>query len=117
VALQRLLKDVYRRPILEKWRGMMIVDPKYTELVRTESASETEPRVAPLPSAEPPATPKVTEVDETSRVLAVHNELAMVSSLDPARAAQIRRRVLTRAYEATAVVDALARRILESGVL
>jgi hypothetical protein len=96
---------------------MMIVDPKYTELVRTESVGETEPRVAPVPSVEPSVAPKVTEVDETSRVLAVHNELTMVSSLDPSRAAQIRRRVLTRAYEATAVVDALARRILESGVL
>lgn len=96
---------------------MMIVDPKYTELVRTQSVSETEPCIAPVPSVEPAVAPKVTEVDETSRVLAVHNELTMVSSLDPARAAQIRRRVMMRAYEATAVVDALARRILESGVL
>jgi len=96
---------------------MMIVDPKYTELVRTETVSETESRIAPVPSVEPVVAPQVTESDETSRVLAVHNELTMGSSLDPARAAQIRRRVLTRAYEATAVVDALARRILESGVL
>ena len=85
--------------------------------MRTETVSETEPRIAPVPNVEPVVVPKITEIDETSRVLAVHNELTMGSTLDPARAAQIRRRVLTRAYEATAVVDALARRILESGVL
>jgi hypothetical protein len=115
--LQRLLKDVSRRPILKEWRGMMIVDPKYTELVRTESVSEPDPRIAPVPAVEPVVVPKVTEIDETSRVLAVHSELMLGHSLEPARAAQIRRRVLTRAYEATAVVDALARRILESGDL
>ena len=95
----------------------MIIDRKYIELVRTESVPETEPRVAPKPTAEPIVAPTFTDIDETSRVLAVHNELAPISSLERGRAAQIRRRVLSRAYEASAVVDAIARRILESGDL
>ena len=95
----------------------MIIDRKYTRIVRTESVRETEPRVAPKPNTDPVVAPPFTDIDETSRVLAVHNELAPLSDLEPGRAAQIRRRVLMRAYKAGAVVDAIARRILESGDL
>lgn len=95
----------------------MIIDRKYTRIVRTEPMRETEPRVGPKPNTDPVCAPTLTDIDETSRVLVVHSELTPLSGLEPSRAAQVRRRVLIRAYEAGAVVEAIARRILESGDL
>jgi hypothetical protein len=40
-----------------------------------------------------------------------------MDSVDPARAAQIRERVLSGAYDTLEVVDAVARRLLQSGDL
>jgi hypothetical protein len=56
------------------------------------------------------------EISDAGRALAARDRDA-ASGLDPARAAKIRGRILSGAYDTLEVVDAVARRLLDSGDL
>jgi len=71
-------------------------------------------------SASTPAGPSDSvDISDAGRALAARGGQAAPrsGSLDPARAAQIRQRVLGGAYDTLEVVDAVARRVLSSGDL
>ena len=57
------------------------------------------------------------QISDAGRALAARGETAQSAGLDPARAARIRQRVLSGAYDTLEVVDAVARRLLDSGDL
>ena len=61
------------------------------------------------------------QISDAGRALAARadgtSDSASTSSLDPARASRIRQRVLSGAYDTLEVVDAVSRRLLDSGDL
>jgi hypothetical protein len=57
------------------------------------------------------------QISDAGRALAAREADGKVGSFDSTRAEQIRSRVLYGAYDSLEVVDALARRLLESGDL
>ena len=57
------------------------------------------------------------QISDAGRALAARGDTAQSVGLDPARAARIRQRVLSGAYDTLEVVDAVARRLLGSGDL
>ncbi len=57
------------------------------------------------------------QISDAGRALAARGDTPPSSGLDPARAARIRDRVLSGAYDTLEVVDAVARRLLDSGDL
>jgi negative regulator of flagellin synthesis FlgM len=79
----------------------------------TERTSDIRP-IAPAPSAAD-RSDKV-EISDAGRALAARDGDES-SGLDPARAARIRGRILNGAYDTLEVVDAVARRLLDSGDL
>lgn len=102
----------------------MYIYPKSTGPIRPETASQTADvnekdsdvrPVAPAP-ANIDRSDKV-EISDAGRALAARDGKEASSSLDPARAARIRGRVLSGAYDTLEVVDAVARRLLDSGDL
>jgi negative regulator of flagellin synthesis FlgM len=54
-------------------------------------------------------------ISDAGRALAARDGATESAGLDPARAARIRERVLSGAYDTLEVVDAVARRLLDSG--
>ncbi len=100
----------------------MYIYPKNTGPIRPEAASQpidlserdAETRPAPAPAAID-RSDKV-EISDAGRALAAR-EGDQASGLDPARAARIRGRILSGAYDTLEVVDAVARRLLDSGDL
>jgi len=106
----------------------MHIYPKYTGPIRpdttggTADASESSP-VRPLSPAgtngtTPDRSDKV-EISDAGRALSARDSGSADASsgLDPARAAKIRGRILSGAYDTLEVVDAVARRLLDSGDL
>ena len=79
----------------------------------TERSSDIRP-IAPAPSAVD-RSDKV-EISDAGRALAARDGDES-QGLDPARAARIRGRILSGAYDTLEVVDAVARRLLDSGDL
>jgi hypothetical protein len=72
--------------------------------------------VAPATSS-PDRSDKV-QISDAGRALAARTDgTDSSSSLDPARASRIRGRILSGAYDTLEVVDAVARRLLDSGDL
>jgi negative regulator of flagellin synthesis FlgM len=76
--------------------------------------------IAPTPSSAD-RSDKV-QISDAGRALAARADgsadaASSSSSLDPARASRIRQRVLSGAYDTLEVVDAVSRRILDSGDL
>jgi hypothetical protein len=65
-------------------------------------------------TAAPSSVDRSVSISDAGRALARDS---MADSVDPARASQIRERVLSGAYDSLEVVDALARRLLHSGDL
>jgi hypothetical protein len=57
------------------------------------------------------------QISDAGRALAARGETADTSSVDPSRTARIRGRVLSGAYDTLEVVDAVARRLVDSGDL
>lgn len=102
----------------------MYIYPKNTGPIRPDTASsaadvsesgDVRPAAAaPAPSAID-RSDKV-EISDAGRALAARDG-DQASPLDPARAARIRGRVLSGAYDTLEVVDAVARRLLDSGDL
>lgn len=105
----------------------MHIYPKNTGPVRPETTTRpTQPAdstdrdsvraVSPTPSSLD-RSDKV-QISDAGRALAARDGgSASASSLDPARADKIRGRVLSGAYDTLEVVDAVARRLLDTGDL
>ena len=88
----------------------------------TQTASRTDatqqvavPAVVPTQSSTD-RTDKV-EISDAGRALAAREVEVPIPGLEPARAANIRNRVLSGAYDSLSVVDTVARRLLVSGDL
>ncbi len=103
----------------------MYIYPKSSGSIRPESTSQpadvsetgSVKPVAPSPTGSD-RSDKV-EISDAGRALAARDgsETQASSGLDPARADQIRGRVLSGAYDTLEVVDTVARRLLDSGDL
>lgn len=103
----------------------MYIYPKSTGPIRPETTSQ--PADVTESGSVQPIAPGSTGADRSDKVQISDAGRALAardgqgaqgsSSLDPARADQIRGRVLSGAYDTLEVVDAVARRILDSGDL
>lgn len=107
----------------------MHIYPKNTGPLRPDTTRATQPAdtsdrgpiqpVGPTPSSLN-RSDKV-QISDAGRALAARadgtSDSASTSSLDPARASRIRQRVLSGAYDTLEVVDAVSRRLLDSGDL
>ena len=102
----------------------MYIYPKNTGPIRPETASNAADvsETAEVRPAAPVSAPSAAdrsdkvEISDAGRALAARDG-DQASGLDPARAARIRGRVLSGAYDTLEVVDAMARRLLDSGDL
>ncbi|HEY4219207.1 MAG TPA: hypothetical protein VGM67_18820 [Gemmatimonadaceae bacterium] len=106
----------------------MQIYPKNTGPLRSDSTRASQPvdsdqspiqPIAPTPSSAD-RSDKV-QISDAGRALAARADgpadSASTSSLDPVRASRIRQRVLSGAYDTLEVVDAVSRRLLDSGDL
>lgn len=101
----------------------MYIYPKSTGPIRPETASQTADATETTSDVRPVSSgasavdrsDKV-EISDAGRALAARGG-DQASGLDPARAARIRGRILSGAYDTLEVVDAVARRLLDSGDL
>jgi hypothetical protein len=101
----------------------MYIYPKNSGSIRPESTSQ--PTDVSATGAIKPATSTpsssdrsdTVEISDAGRALAARDgtETTSKSGLEPARADQIRGRVLSGAYDTLEVVDTVARRLLDSG--
>jgi negative regulator of flagellin synthesis FlgM len=102
----------------------MQIYPKNTGPLRPETprtqATDVSDRssVQPIGSA-PSASDRSdkVQISDAGRALAARGDRTSSSSLDPARAQAIRGRILSGAYDTLEVVDAVARRLLDTGDL
>ena len=101
----------------------MQIYPKHTGPLRPDSTRATPAadtaesdaiRSVPQTPSSADRSDKVS-ISEAGRALAAREGGAERASLDPSRASQIRERVLSGAYNTLEVVDAVARRLLDSG--
>jgi negative regulator of flagellin synthesis FlgM len=103
----------------------MHIYPKHTGPLSSDISHAAQPvdaadRVAPSAS---PSTPSSSDrsdkvqISDAGRALAARGSDRAAADLDPARAASIRTRILSGAYDTVQVVDAVARRLLDSGDL
>jgi negative regulator of flagellin synthesis FlgM len=105
----------------------MIIYPKNPGAIRPEPTRPSQltdvPERAPLQPVGPaPSTldrSDRVEISDAGRALAARDRdpAQQSTGLDPARAEQIRGRILSGAYDTLEVVDAVARRLLDSGDL
>ena len=101
----------------------MYIYPKNPGQIRPDTASQTNDvsdrsavvRPTPVVQSTVDRSDKV-QISDAGRALAAREGDAP-SGLDPARAASIRGRVLSGAYDTLEVVDSVARRLLDSGDL
>jgi hypothetical protein len=97
----------------------MHIYPKTTGPIRPETTRA--PNTDPVPETAPiqPARGDTAANDRADRVEIsdAGRALAARDGFDPVRAAQIRGRILSGAYDTLEVVDAVARRLLDSGDL
>ena len=103
----------------------MQIYPKNAGPIRPETTRTSQPAdaadggavraVSPTPSSAD-RSDKVS-ISDAGRALAARDGDTESVGLDPARAARIRERVLNGAYDTLEVVDAVARRLLDSGDL
>ena len=102
----------------------MYIYPKSTGPIRPETASQsadvtgrdTDDIASPAPAPASPVRSDKVEISDAGRALAARDGRES-QSLDPARAARIRGRILSGAYDTLEVVDAVSRRLLDSGDL
>jgi hypothetical protein len=103
----------------------MQIYPKNPGQIRPETTRATQPADSAESGAIRTVRPTPSSVDRSDRVsisdagraLAARDGGTESVGLDPARAARIRERVLNGAYDTLEVVDAVARRLLDSGDL
>jgi hypothetical protein len=107
---------------MSEWRKRMQIYPKDADAVRrdaTQSSRAADGDAVGVISATP------TSVDRSDRAVTTDAGRASTARrgapgrapLDPVRASQIRHLVLSGAYDTLEVVDAVARRLLDSGDL
>jgi negative regulator of flagellin synthesis FlgM len=101
----------------------MHIYPKNLGPISPETARPSQPADAPERAQVRPVAPvpgaaersdKV-EISDAGRALAARTDGTDSAGLDPARAARIRGRILSGAYDTLEVVDAVARRLLDTG--
>jgi negative regulator of flagellin synthesis FlgM len=98
----------------------MNINSNIGSIIRPDAVTTTQPvdpaakvrTVAPA-STESAASGDSVQISDAGRARAAN----AASGLDPARAAQIRQRVLDGAYNSLDIVDKVARRVLDSGDL
>ncbi|MDB4878228.1 MAG: Anti-sigma-28 factor FlgM family protein [Gemmatimonadetes bacterium] len=94
--------------------------PLRPDITRTSQPADVSDRgsVQPIGSA-PSASDRSdkVQISDAGRALAARGERAGSAGLDPARADAIRGRILSGAYDTLQVVDAVARRLLDTGDL
>lgn len=102
----------------------MQIYPKNSGPIRPDHAQPSQPAAADNEGVRPisPVPSGVDRSDKVSisdagRALAARDGGTDSASLDPSRASHIRERVLSGAYDTLEVVDAVARRLLDSGDL
>ena len=103
----------------------MQIYPKHTGLLSPDAAHSTQPADAPERAAVSPVVPTPSsndrsdkvQISDAGRALAARGSDLAAADLDPARAATVRHRILSGAYDTVQVVDAVARRLLASGDL
>jgi hypothetical protein len=103
----------------------MQIYPKHTGLLSPDAAHSTQPADAPERAAVSPVVPTPSsndrsdkvQISDAGRALAARGSDRAAADLDPARAATVRHRILSGAYDTVQVVDAVARRLLASGDL
>jgi hypothetical protein len=101
----------------------MQIYPKNTGPIRPDSAQSSQPAGVADSDAARAISPASSSVDRSDKVSISDAGRALAArdgdgaALDPARASQIRDRVLSGAYDTLEVVDAVARRLLDSGDL
>jgi hypothetical protein len=103
----------------------MQIYPKHTGPLSPDVAHSTQPADAPERAAVSPVAPTPSssdrsdkvQISDAGRALSARGSDRATADLDPARAASVRHRILSGAYDAVQVVDAVARRILASGDL
>ncbi|MGH7619408.1 MAG: hypothetical protein ACREPM_19495 [Gemmatimonadaceae bacterium] len=100
----------------------MQIYPKNSGPIRPDTTQPSQPAVADSDGvgAISPTSSSVdrsykVSISDAGRALAARDGGTDAASLDPARATQIRDRVLNGAYDTLEVVDAVARRLLHSG--
>jgi negative regulator of flagellin synthesis FlgM len=93
--------------------GSIGPDKTRTSSVADSAASEAIRAVRPTPSSVERS--DRVSISDAGRALAARDGGPEAATLDPARAARIRDRVLSGAYDTLEVVDAVARRLLDSG--
>jgi hypothetical protein len=124
--LERFVAKVFVAPSDNEHRRIitMYIYPKHTG-IRPDTASQTQDVSATDRSSTVKPTPVVqsavdrsdkVQISDAGRALAARDGDA-TSGLSPARAASIRGRVLSGAYDTLEVVDSVARRLLDSGDL
>ena len=100
----------------------MQIYPKGSGPIRPETTQASQPAAADNDAVRP-ITPTPSSVDRTDKVSISDAGRALAARdggsdpIDPSRASQIRDRVLNGAYDTLEVVDAVARRLLDSGDL
>ena len=101
----------------------MHIYPKHTGPVRPETTRTSQPadvadsdaiRSVPPTGTSSDRSDKVS-ISDAGRALAARDSGTDASTLDPSRVGRIRERVLSGAYDTLEVVDAVARRLLDSG--
>lgn len=100
--------------IYPKGTGQIGSDTTRTAPVADTAASEAARAVSPTPSSVDRS--DRVSISDAGRALAARDG-SEPAAMDPARAARIRDRVLSGAYDTLEVVDAVARRLLASGDL
>src|SRR5438067_736530 len=93
------------------------IRPETTRNAPLADVSEQHPNRTPVPVSPTSEKTDKVEISDAGRALAARDSGAAASSVDPARAARIRGRILNGAYDTLEVVDAVARRLLDSGDL
>jgi len=101
----------------------MRIDPRSTPLQQADVVSRTREAGASAPSSTAPAAPAApasrtdrVEISDAGRALAAQGaEAPAAEGMSPERLAELRQRVLGGAYNSLAVVDQIARRMIQGG--
>jgi anti-sigma28 factor (negative regulator of flagellin synthesis) len=96
--------------------GMEIRRAELTKAVQSQAESGKRQEQATQAGAQAPRSDRV-QISDAGRALAAQaaSDVPQSEGLSPERVDQIRQRILSGAYDSVVVVDAVARRMLESG--
>jgi len=94
--------------------------PVNTDLAHSTQAADAADRISVSPLGPTPSSSDRSDklqISDAGRALAARDGDRASADLDPARVASVRQLVLSGAYDTVEVVDAVARRLLDSGDL